>query len=81
MMKKNTVRAKENRMNTLLKNFKNVDSYINIMDIIHNLQISLAIPQEEVHVESEDNLPEIIPKSLQMKIREELGPILSKRYE
>jgi hypothetical protein len=32
-------------------------------------------------VESEDNLPEIIPKSLQMKIREELGPILSKRYE
>lgn len=44
MMKKNTVRAKENRMNTLLKNFKNVESYINIMDIIHNLQISLAIP-------------------------------------
>lgn len=81
MLKKKTVHAQENRMNTLLKNFRSVESYINIMDIIRNLQLSLATPNENSPAIPEDTLPEIIPKSLQLKIREELGPILSKRYE
>ncbi len=67
-------------MNTLLKNFKNVESYINIMDILRNLHLSLATPTDAASTPPDDALPDIIPKSLQLKIREELGPILSKRY-
>jgi hypothetical protein len=50
MMKKNTARPRENRMNTLLKNFKNVDSYINIMDIIQKLQVSLDTPKDDIQM-------------------------------
>jgi hypothetical protein len=81
MMKKRTVRAQENRMNTLLKNFKNVESYINIMDIIRNLQLSLAAPALLPPTTAPDQVPDIIPKSLQLKIRDGLAPILAKRYD
>jgi hypothetical protein len=80
MLKKRQTRCQENRMNTLLKNFKTVESYINIMDIICNLQLSLDTPANEHPKQQDNQLPEIIPKSLQLKIREELAPILSRRY-
>lgn len=37
MLKKKKSRNQENRINALFKNFKTVESYINIMDIIKNL--------------------------------------------
>jgi hypothetical protein len=57
MLKKKTVHAQENRMNTLLKNFRSVESYINIMDILRNLQLSLATPNDTRPAVPEDALP------------------------
>ena len=39
MLKKKKTRNQENRINALFKNFKTVESYINIMDIVKNLQL------------------------------------------
>lgn len=82
MLKKKKTRNQENRINALFKNFKTVESYINIMDIVKNLQLDFAKDSPTVEKEAEkEELPEIIPKSLQLKIKEEIAPILSKRYE
>jgi hypothetical protein len=82
LLKKKQQKYQENRMNTLLKNFKNVESYINIMDIIQDLQLNMNKGDKVTQAEGiKEQLPEIIPKSLQLKIKEEIAPILNKRYE
>jgi hypothetical protein len=50
------------------------------MDIIRNLNI---VWEEECKEEEnkEEELPEIIPKSIQMRMKEQLGPILTQKYE
>ena len=48
MRKKKLLKPKEpSKLNHLFLNFKNVESYINIMDIIKNLHISIDDYEEE----------------------------------
>lgn len=51
------------------------------MDIIKDLDVSF---EEEGDTQKDnknkEELPDIIPKSLQMKMKEKLGPILNQKY-
>ena len=65
-----------------MKNFQNVESYINIMDIIRNLTCIASLNDEgDSEEEIKEQMKEIIPKTIQMKIKDKLGPILSQKYE
>ena len=70
LLKKKQVKYQETRMSALLQNFKNVESYINILDIIKNLELDLHKEDRDSNRElDKEILPEIIPKSLQLKIK------------
>lgn len=52
------------------------------MDIIKDLDVSFEEEEGDTQKENKnkEELPDIIPKSLQMKMKEKLGPILNQKY-
>lgn len=81
-MKKKQFKSREpTKLNHLMKNFQNVESYINIMDIIQNLSLTTNQESQKSIDEPKVSIKEIVPKTIQMKIKDKLGPILNQKYE